>query len=281
MNMPRFLPLVLVCAGLLVITGCCRRPLEVVVIPPPVIIPPVIDKPVIDKPVIDKPVIEKPVIDKPVIEKPPVPPELQEATAKLNVRVSVNDNAGGGKLAQSINRQLANAGFTIIPTAGPELTVSVDATSELFDRSGNYYVYKGTATTELRCDSDRKVLAGGDVDVKGARKLGKEAARTDLRRKFADHVVQWVTANVLPKRVGIAAAELTLTMTRCKSTKRGDQAEIKRFIRSVLAIRGVVACRQVGDPPRRVYQFRAIYYPEEIPLGLAKAAAEACGYRLR
>jgi len=252
MNMPRFIPLVLVGAGLFLAVGC--------------------------KSIIGP----EPVVNPPVTPQPDLPPELQEAIAMLNIQVKVAGDAAGQALAKTTNGRLANAGFTIIPTQAPELIVAVDATAELFDRAGNYYLYKGTATSELRRCIDGKLLAGNDFDVKAKRKLGKDAALADLRRKLARSVDQWVSANVLPNRVGIAAAELTLSMTRCKLIKGCDQEEIGQFIRNVSGIPGVVSCRLIGNDTRqRVYRFRAIYYPEKIPIGLAHAAAKACGYRLR
>ena len=275
MKIPRFLPLALVGVGLLLAVGCASTTTTVAG-PEPVLNLPGIHVPSPPGTAVVRPV------DPPVTPHPELPPELQEAIAKLNVQVKVKGNAGGAALGKAVEGRLANAGFTIIPTQDPELTVSVDAASELFDRSGNYYLYKGTASSELRRCIDRKLLAGDDMDVKGTRKLGDKAAQTDLRRKLARRIDQWVGTNVLPNRVGIAAAELTLAMARCKLIKGRDQAEIARFIRSVQGIRGVVSCRLIGNDLRqRVYRFRTIYYPEKIKIGLSNAAARACGYRLR
>jgi hypothetical protein len=209
---------------------------------------------------------------------------LQEAIAKLNVQVVVaaDENLSGGEFERAVRARLSTAGFTIIPTEPPELQVEVSLESELFDQSGNYYLYRGTATAELQRCIDRKQLAGDSFTVKGERKLGQRAAVVNLRDQLATKVDQWTSANVMPNRVGVAAAELTLSLSRCKLVKGYDQEEIARFMQSVQSIPGVVSCRLIhNDPQQRVYRFRVIYYPEKVPMGLSNAAALSLGYRSR
>lgn len=213
-----------------------------------------------------------------------LPAELQEALAKLNIRIDVNSkgNLHAAECEQALRGRLANAGFTIIPSEYPDLQLRVMLESELFDKSGNFYLFNGRAVTELWRGIDQKQLAGNSLSADGKRQLGERKAQIDLMEKLVAQVDQWTAANVLPNRVGIAAAELTLALGKITLLKGGDQDEINRFIGKVLGIPGVLSCRLThSDAGIRVYRFRVIYYPEKLPMGLSNAAADACNYRTR
>lgn len=227
----------------------------------------------------------------PALPPSPQPPpqaflsaELQEAIAKLNIRIDVSStgNLHAAECEQALRGRLANTGFAIIPSEDPDLLLRIMLESELFDKSGNFYLFKGRAVTELWRGIDQKQLAGSSVTANGQRQLGERDAQIDLMGKLVAQVDQWTTVNVLPDRVGIAAAELTLALSRVKILKGGDQDEINRFMQKVQGIPGVLSCRLThNDAGIRVYRFRVIYYPEKVPMGLSNAAADACGYRTR
>ena len=209
-------------------------------------------------------------------------PELQEAVAKLNIQVQVTSSAdlNADEFEQSVCGQLANAGFAFLPAVQPDLRMNIALESELFDKSGNYFVYRGRAVTELWRNIDGKQLAGNTFDAKGERKLGERAAALNLQKQLVTSVNSWIAGKIMPDRIGIAAAELSLAMHRFKILKGGDQDEIARVIKAIQGIPGVHSCRLIeNNAAIRLYRFRVIYYPEKLPMGLSNAAAEACGYR--
>ena len=219
-------------------------------------------------------------------------PEMQEAVGQLNIslEVAAEQNLVGSEFEQSLRGRLATAGFTFIPGENPDVLLTVALAPELFSHTGNYYLYKGTASAELHRCVDGKQLAGNAFAAKGERKLGQVDALANLREKLVGPVEQWVGAEIKPERMGIAASELLrnanaalyLALSFFKIFKGRDQEKINEFISRTQSIPGVVYCRLIGnDPQPRIYRFRVVYYPEKMPQGLANAVAEACGYPLR
>jgi len=183
---------------------------------------------------------------------------------------------------QSLRGRLATSGFTFIPGEAPDLLLAVAFEPELFDRAGNYYLYKGTADAELRRCVDGKLLTGNSFAAKGERKLGQAEALRNLRGKLVEPLEAWVGSAIKPEYMGIAASELTLALSFFKIFKGRDQDKVNDFINRTQSIPGVIYCRLLSnDPQPRIYRFRVVYYPEKMPEGLANAVAKACGYPLR
>lgn len=211
-------------------------------------------------------------------------PELQEAIAKLNVQILVSSaaNLNADEFEQVVRGQLANAGFSFLPAVPADLRMNIALESELFDQSGNYRIYTGRAIAELWRNIDHKQLVGNTFTAKGERKLGDREAVLNLQGQLATAIQSWIAKQIMPDRVGVAAAELTLALHRFKLLKGGDQEEITRVIKVIQGIPGVHSCRLIeNDAPYRRYRFRVVYFPEKLPMGLGNAAAEACGYRTR
>lgn len=209
-------------------------------------------------------------------------PELLEAVAKLNVQIQVTSpaNLNADEFEQNVRGQLANAGFAFLPGIPADLKMNIALESELFDKSGNYWLYHGRAVAELWRNIDGKQLAGNTFDAKGERKLGEREAVVNLQRKLASLVNAWIARQIMPDRIGVAASELSLALHRFKILKGGDQEEINRVIKSIQGLPGVHSCRLIeNNAAIRLYRFRVVYYPEKFPMGLSNAVAEACGYR--
>ena len=206
--------------------------------------------------------------------------EMWEAVGQLNISLKVTDeqNLVGAEFNQSLRGRLATAGFTFIPGEAPDLLLTVALAPELFDRAGNYYLYKGTANAELHRCVDGKLLTGNAFAAKGERKLGQAEALGDLRGKLVGPIEAWVGSAIKPEYMCIAASELTLTLSFFKIFKGRDQDKINNFINKTQSIPGVVYCRLIDNDVRlRTYRFRVVYYPEKMPQGLANAVAKAYG----
>jgi hypothetical protein len=214
----------------------------------------------------------------------PMSPEMWEAVGQLNISLKVTDelNLVDTRFDQSLRGRLATSGFTFIPGEAPDLLLAVAFEPELFDRAGNYYLYKGTADAELRRCVDGKLLTGNSFAAKGERKLGQAEALRNLRGKLVEPLEAWVGSAIKPEYMGIAASELTLALSFFKIFKGRDQDKVNDFINRTQSIPGVIYCRLLSnDPQPRIYRFRVVYYPEKMPEGLANAVAKACGYPLR
>ena len=211
-------------------------------------------------------------------------PQLQETVAKLNVQLQTNSAAklDTAEFEQMVRGQLANAGFASLPGEPTDLRLNITLESELFDQSGNYYVYNGRAVAELWRRLDGKQLVGNSFAAKSERKLGEREAAINLQERLVTALKDWITAQITPDRVGVAASEITLSLSKFKIFKGGDQKQISEFIESTQGIPGVHSCRLVeNNATDRVYRFRVIYFPEKLPMGLGNAVAKACGYRTR
>ncbi len=180
-----------------------------------------------------------------------------EEAAKQTVASRVHD-AVAGKLAVS--------GFDL--AQGPvEVGVRVATETRLFDRSGNFIRYNGTADADLVRLFDQKLLGRERFAAEGPRTLGETEAAEALGKDLGLRVSEWIAATLKPSLVGLSAATLEVR----RPLLRGDDAQyVARFVATVSDLPGVVACEhQPNGPQTRSLLFRIVYFPEKFPEGLA------------
>lgn len=201
----------------------------------------------------------------PVDSSPNVP---QTALAKLNAQVfaggGIADTDIGGIIAARTENSLANRGFRIAPSA-PDIRVEVAPRSELFDQSGNYYLYKGEADVAVTRAFDGKLLGKTTVRVKADRALGKDAARGNVGEALATEVATWVGQTVSPQRIGIAANDVFITTPRT----RDRNAFVSNFIQALQADDAIIGVTLTGqDYATGQMTFRVVYFPDKVPEGI-------------
>ena len=167
-----------------------------------------------------------------------------------------------GAMAQSV---LMKSGFRMDPSA-PDLTVSARAKTDLFDKSGNYYVYEGRATMRVTRDCDSSLIGEKTVSARGERKLEKEKALQSIGSKLASASRAWLTQKAKPANAGVKSVKLAVE----RAWRLGSDARYSReLIRTVSAIPGIVSCRQVShDYAGRKMVFRIAYIEDHFPEGM-------------
>ena len=167
-----------------------------------------------------------------------------------------------GAMAQSV---LMKGGFRIDPSA-PDLTVSARAATDLFDKSGNYYVYDGRATMRVTRERDSSLIGEKTVSARGDRKLEKKKALESAGSKLASATRAWLTQQAKPANAGVTSVKLVVE----RAWRLGSDSRYARdLIKTVTSIPGVVSCRQVShDYKGRKMVFRIAYIEDNFPEGI-------------
>lgn len=194
--------------------------------------------------------------------------------SQLEVSLTSNPQTSSDQsLADTVTSHASGAlnaqGYNIIPSQA-DVAVQLSVGSEEFDRSGNYYVYRGTVQGEARRLSDGRVIARRDIITKGGRALGQDAARSNLGSQLGMETAGWIQESLTPTSIGLAANDLTLTIP----LHRNISSYASEFIRVCKGIRGISKVTLIQqDHPSRTVVFRIVYYPQQIPEGILNRLA--------
>jgi hypothetical protein len=69
----------------------------------------------------------------------------------------------------------------------------------MFDRSGEYYVYKGSAKARLSAVNGDGILYEQRFSVKGTRGLGKVQAQSNLAKSLGEDLKRWIAQTLEPR----------------------------------------------------------------------------------
>ena len=160
-----------------------------------------------------------------------------------------------------------------VARSDPDLAIHIRTGAEEFDRSGNYYRYKGIANTSITRIYDRRTVAARTFEIDGTRTLGQDRALRVLGNELADHTADWIRENATSTAIGLAASDVTVTLAWDQRYQISEYAAM--FVRTVGALDGianVIATHQ--DTDARQITFRIVYFPDEFPEGLVNHLAE-------
>lgn len=194
----------------------------------------------------------------------------QGTSALLNLEViagGVDEDAQtvAGNIRTQVEGKLAGAGFTIGGGA-PDVRVDLAVTTELFDQSGDFFLFTGTLKTEVLRVTDGKVLGKTESSVRGERKLGRNAALAALREKLQAEAAPWISRTVTPAKAGLASSSLSVHNT---GDKEKDGIYAAMFVDTVKKMKGVVACTlEKHDYEARQALFRMVYVADAFPEGI-------------
>lgn len=189
---------------------------------------------------------------------------------RLNVALKAVGNEAVAKTAakevkEEAQRSLIQNGFRIDRSA-PDISVAVEVETDIFDQSGNYYVYDGRARTRIMRVYDSSLIGDKTVAVRSARKLGKTEAARAVGSALASKTATWITKAAAPSTTGLTSALLTVH----RAWRPGSDARYARdLIDEATSLKGVVSCRQMShDYKVRKLVFRIVYIEDLFPEGI-------------
>ena len=182
------------------------------------------------------------------------------------------------RVREGVQQGLLSQGMRLADDGG-DLRVTILAEAEEFDRSGNFYVFEGKMTGEVRVWDPRALaqdLVGRlDAAARGDRQLGEAEALRDLADKLTVAATEQATAHAASVRVRVAAETIEATLPWLRRMSGGDPGLAEyatRFIHVVSNLRGVLDCRLAArDPDAGTVSFRIIYRRDAFPQGLPNA----------
>jgi hypothetical protein len=98
-----------------------------------------------------------------------------------------------------VRNEIANLGYRVNADGAGDLLLSVSFDREMFDRSGEYYVYKGTAKARLSSVAGDGVLYEQEFSAKGPRGLGKTQAQANLANVLGEELKRWLASTLEPR----------------------------------------------------------------------------------
>lgn len=125
----------------------------------------------------------------------------------FNVEVAVNaeEEANGvsGIVSSDIRNAVAGYGFKVNAEGEKDLVLKVAFTRETFDKSGEYYIFKGAARARLTAAHGDGILYEKTFEAKGARGLGVAEADRNLARELSIKILTWLDETLAPRALFI------------------------------------------------------------------------------
>jgi hypothetical protein len=191
------------------------------------------------------------------------------SVGKLNVSIqtqTLGDTPQGmaGSITNLVAGALNQERFSVI-RGNADLTIQLNVQSELFDQSGNYFVYRGITTGNIIRNHDGSTVASETLQTRGPRALGANVAQQNLVGAISNDVTGWVRQSLTVDNIGIAANDLVVRVPRTRTTS----VFVSEFIQQALAIDGVSSCVLIDrDDANSEVTFRVVYFPRKIPEGI-------------
>lgn len=197
--------------------------------------------------------------------------ETEKGWLNVDVTVSARNDAAEaltGTVGDSIEGALVAGGHRISPAA-PDLSVLTNISADLYDRSGNYYVYEGTADAVVRRVCDGKLLGRKHAECKGKRELGQSKAQRSLGRKLAELTTEEVRGMCSAGAAGVAATNITVKRPLLSNVLGDNPRYAEIFVRQVTQLSGVISCTILAQDYRsRTFSFRVVYLADSFPAGI-------------
>lgn len=191
------------------------------------------------------------------------------ALAQLNIDLQAR---GRGETPSSVVAEVRNevagalaANRFHITANNPDLILDLAVETELLDRSGNYYVFRGIADSRVLRRGDSEVIANRILETRGERRLGEPQALRALGTELGRDTADWLRSTLTVDATGIAANDIEISLSR--STRIDEYSRL--FIQEARNTPGIISCVLIDqDPSRRAVTFRVVYFPREIPEGV-------------
>jgi len=123
--------------------------------------------------------------------------------AEFNVKVSFTGEKSAESVAALVASKVRNAvagyGYRVNADGGDDLALTLSITKEEFDRSGDYFVYRGKAAARLASRVGDGILYERVFSAKGGRALGELEASQNLADALAEQVLKWLDETLAPR----------------------------------------------------------------------------------
>lgn len=180
-------------------------------------------------------------------------------------------------LKESLGTTLVASGYDRVPAVNEaDISIQASYSGEVFDRSGNYVLYDGTASAQVIRLADRKVLSQTRFVERGPRTLEDDRALEANVLQVADRLSGWMSGALSPAKIGIAASNVTVS-----NHDLTPKQYPRRFIDAVSATEGVTAARYLGLDQGGDFVFRVVYFPDQVPEGLLTRLRSIQGLNIR
>lgn len=173
-------------------------------------------------------------------------------------------------LASGVESELNRLGYRE-SRDNPALLIRLDAELSQFDRSGNYYVYRGSSQANVSRGFDGRTVGSDRIRVNGGRELGEEEAKRAATRALVTETSGWIRDNLSTEAIGLAANDVSVTLPWHQNVpfNRRIADYSAKFVQKVGALPGVANVTLVGqDNATRTLTFRVIHDANAFPDGL-------------
>jgi len=200
--------------------------------------------------------------------------DARAETAVGQLNMAVSSEAGDDKETKTLAKRVDNriksrltaSGFKI-SNETPDLRVSLGMDTNLFDKLGSTYRYKGEVRAEVRRLFDSRLLGRKSFSLEGEREHSRDDALKSLADELAANAGDWLVDTSTDGAVGVKVENVIIT--RRKLLERKDSEYAERFVSTVENIDGVASCRLAEhDYDKRQMVFRVVYYTDKLPAGL-------------
>ncbi len=215
----------------------------------------------------------------------PAGSDAYSATSRASqLRISVDampldskDRDLAGAVEKQVQGKLNQQGLQVTPQGG-DLSVGISVSSALFDKSGNYYRWEGTADTSIRRNVDLSTVDSKLINVRASRKLGEAAARDVLVAELSRETADWVGGNMGDRSLQLSANDIQIKVPFWRNAADYSQTFI-REVRQVSGVANVMLVEQ--DSAQKLLTFRVVYFQNKIPEGILYRIARIDGLNIR
>ncbi|MFT5198500.1 MAG: hypothetical protein ACI87O_001157 [Planctomycetota bacterium] len=196
----------------------------------------------------------------------------ESSLSQLGVSVAVSSKGPGdhkdvvSEVQREVQRAVDRKGM-LMASGKSDINIACDVRGELFDKSGNYYLYTAEGVASIVASTGRE-LDRKDFDVKGERKLGQDEAVESAGARLGVSIAQWAAGLLTPEALGLAVSDLTIHGGWLQRKSAMDEYA-RSFVARVRAEKGILDCRVMAQNyQNKAIRFRVVFTPEQFPEGL-------------
>ena len=142
----------------------------------------------------------------------------------------------------------------------------------VFDKSGSYLVYEGSAKAKASVSgADARLLGETAIDARGLRGLGEASATRNLADALFEQFAPWMKRTLKVDAIGFEAMGFEVTLPAPMGPQEG-LSPIAEFKKAAMAMDGVRSCVLVSqDGATGRVAFRVVYEKAKFPIGFLNA----------
>ena len=199
--------------------------------------------------------------------------------AMLNVKIVAgkDDAALNDFILPAVRGELVRLGYTVEGSRTPDVVLAFDTTKSVFDKSGNWYLYDGTAHALVyRVPAESGLIAEKTFDAHGPRGLGERQAAKNVAAGLSGALVGWARESLTPTLVGLSAVTFELPLGAAVGSAE-DLARPEAIRKTAAGMKGVRSAELVAqDNDKGRFSYRVVYETAAYPGGFFNALCLKC-----